>query len=141
MPPSHRGITFHGLRHTWASLAVMNGVPLLVVAKDLGHRDTRMVEHQRSLHERDQRWPIRFVPDPEWWPTEHIEVFSDRETAEAYALRNSLNIAWSRSRNCGLETAISMSNSQPGREFPNAQKSPHIIPRYKPHNSAVISPK
>jgi integrase len=38
-------IGFHGLRHTWASLAVMNGVPLLVVAKNLGHRDTRMVEH------------------------------------------------------------------------------------------------
>jgi integrase len=37
-------ITFHGLRHTWASLAVMNGVPPMVVAKNLGHRDTRMVE-------------------------------------------------------------------------------------------------
>jgi integrase len=37
-------VTFHGLRHTWASLAVMNGVPLLVVAKNLGHADTRMVE-------------------------------------------------------------------------------------------------
>jgi integrase len=37
-------ITFHGLRHTWASLAVMAGVPLLVVAKNLGHRDSRMVE-------------------------------------------------------------------------------------------------
>lgn len=37
-------IGFHGLRHTWASLAVMNGVPLLVVAKNLGHSDTRMVE-------------------------------------------------------------------------------------------------
>ena len=37
-------IGFHGLRHTWASLAVMNGVPLLVVAKNLGHADTRMVE-------------------------------------------------------------------------------------------------
>jgi integrase len=35
---------FHGLRHTWASLAVMAGVPLLVVAKNLGHSDTRMVE-------------------------------------------------------------------------------------------------
>ena len=32
------------LRHTWASLAVMAGVPLLVVAKNLGHSDTRMVE-------------------------------------------------------------------------------------------------
>jgi integrase len=37
-------ISFHGLRHTWASLAVMAGVPLLVVAKNLGHTDTRMVE-------------------------------------------------------------------------------------------------
>jgi integrase len=37
-------INFHGLRHSWASLAVMAGVPLMVVAKNLGHRDTRMVE-------------------------------------------------------------------------------------------------
>jgi integrase len=37
-------VTFHGLRHTWASHATMNGVPLLVVAKNLGHADTRMVE-------------------------------------------------------------------------------------------------
>jgi integrase len=37
-------ITFHGLRHTWASLAVMGGVPLMVVAKNLGHTSTSMVE-------------------------------------------------------------------------------------------------
>jgi integrase len=37
-------ITFHGLRHTWASLAIMHGVPLIVVAQNLGHRDTRMCE-------------------------------------------------------------------------------------------------
>jgi integrase len=35
---------FHILRHTWASHAVMNGMPLLLVARNLGHRDTRMVE-------------------------------------------------------------------------------------------------
>jgi integrase len=35
---------FHVLRHTWASLSIMNGVPLMVVAKNLGHADTRMVE-------------------------------------------------------------------------------------------------
>jgi integrase len=35
---------FHVLRHTWASHAVMNGVPLLLVAKNLGHHDSRMVE-------------------------------------------------------------------------------------------------
>jgi integrase len=37
-------ITFHGLRHTWASLAVMAGMPLHVVARNLGHKDTKMVE-------------------------------------------------------------------------------------------------
>jgi len=36
--------TFHVARHTWASHAVMNGTPLIVVAKNLGHTDTRMVE-------------------------------------------------------------------------------------------------
>ena len=32
------------LRHTWASLTIMAGAPLMVVAQNLGHRDTRMVE-------------------------------------------------------------------------------------------------
>jgi integrase len=36
--------TIHALRHTWASLAVMAGVPLMVVGRNLGHADTRMVE-------------------------------------------------------------------------------------------------
>ena len=44
---------FHGLRHTWASHAVMNGVPLLVVAKNLGHSDTRMVERHYGHLGRD----------------------------------------------------------------------------------------
>jgi len=30
-------IGFHGLRHTYSSLVVMNSAPLLVVAKNLGH--------------------------------------------------------------------------------------------------------
>jgi integrase len=37
-------VSFHVLRHSWASLAVMVGMPLMVVAKNLGHADTRMVE-------------------------------------------------------------------------------------------------
>jgi integrase len=36
--------TFHALRHTWASLSVMAGMPLVVVAKNLGHTSTKMVE-------------------------------------------------------------------------------------------------
>jgi integrase len=37
-------VGFHALRHSWASLAVMNAMPLMVVARNLGHADTRMVE-------------------------------------------------------------------------------------------------
>ena len=37
-------IGFHQLRHTWASHAVMNGMPLMVVARNLGDASTAMVE-------------------------------------------------------------------------------------------------
>ena len=37
-------INFHALRHTWASLAVMDGMPLMVVARNLGHADVEMVQ-------------------------------------------------------------------------------------------------
>jgi integrase len=36
--------SFHALRHSYASLMIMNGAPLMVVARNLGHADTRMVE-------------------------------------------------------------------------------------------------
>jgi integrase len=37
-------VNFHGLRHTYASRLAMRGVPLPVIAAQLGHADTRMVE-------------------------------------------------------------------------------------------------
>ena len=37
-------VSFHCLRHSFASLAIMNGAPLMVVASSLGHSSTRMVE-------------------------------------------------------------------------------------------------
>jgi integrase len=37
-------INFHGLRHTYASRLAMRNVPLTVIAAQLGHSDTRMVE-------------------------------------------------------------------------------------------------
>jgi integrase len=50
-------ISFHGLRHTYASLSLMGGVPLQVVAENLGHADTRMCErhygHLAASHKRD----------------------------------------------------------------------------------------
>ena len=36
-------VSFHVTRHTFASLAIMAGAPLLVVAQALGHADVRMV--------------------------------------------------------------------------------------------------
>jgi len=45
-------VGFHQLRHTWASLAVMNEMPLMVVARNLGHANTLMVEkHYGHLHD------------------------------------------------------------------------------------------
>jgi integrase len=38
------GVNFHGLRHTYASRLAMRSVPLAVIAAQLGHSDTRMVE-------------------------------------------------------------------------------------------------
>ena len=37
-------ITLHELRHSYASTMVRGGAPLFVVAKALGHTDTRMVD-------------------------------------------------------------------------------------------------
>jgi integrase len=37
-------INFHGLRHTYASRLAMRDVSLAVIAAQLGHADTRMVE-------------------------------------------------------------------------------------------------
>lgn len=37
-------LTFHVLRHTHASQLAMRGVPMAVIAKQLGHADTRMTE-------------------------------------------------------------------------------------------------
>lgn len=63
-------VSFHALRHTWASLAVMGGMPLMVVAKNLGHADTRMVEkHYGHLAE---DWLKKAVRDNA--PTFGIEI-------------------------------------------------------------------
>jgi integrase len=45
-------VGFHQLRHTWASLSVMAEMPLMVVARNLGHANTLMVEkHYGHLHD------------------------------------------------------------------------------------------
>jgi integrase len=37
-------VGFHVLRHTHASILAMRGVPMAVIARQLGHSDTRMTE-------------------------------------------------------------------------------------------------
>ena len=37
-------ITLHGTRHTWATLALLEGIPSKVVAEVLGHSSTRVTE-------------------------------------------------------------------------------------------------
>jgi integrase len=37
-------IGFHQLRHSYASLSIANGLPLMVLARNLGHRDMKMLE-------------------------------------------------------------------------------------------------
>jgi integrase len=46
-------ISFHALRHTWASLSVMAGMPLMIVAQNLGHKDTKMVQRHYGHMSRD----------------------------------------------------------------------------------------
>lgn len=63
--------SFHILRHTWASQRIMKGMPLMVVAKVLGHRDTRMVEKHYGhlargyVHEMVDRTALDFGPHDE----------------------------------------------------------------------------
>jgi len=37
-------ITLHGTRHTWATLALLEGIPSKIVAEVLGHSSTRVTE-------------------------------------------------------------------------------------------------
>jgi integrase len=54
------GVTFHILRHTYASHAVMNGMPIAVLSQHLGHKDTRITErHYAHLSESYRRTMVR----------------------------------------------------------------------------------
>jgi integrase len=54
------GVTFHILRHTYASHSVMNGMPIEVLAKNLGHKDTRItMRHYAHLSNEYMKRMIR----------------------------------------------------------------------------------
>jgi integrase len=70
-------LTFHELRHTYASRMVVAGAPLPVVARQLGHADTRMVEkHYAHL-------APNFVADTVRATFKPIGILPDNETSEA----------------------------------------------------------
>lgn len=48
-------ITFHSLRHTYASWAAMSGVPLFQIGKALGHKSSSMTERYSHLSPDSQR--------------------------------------------------------------------------------------
>ena len=45
------GVRLHDLRHTYASYAVMQGIPLPTVARLLGHRHVRMTLRYAHVHD------------------------------------------------------------------------------------------
>ncbi|WP_263355417.1 tyrosine-type recombinase/integrase [Acidicapsa acidisoli] len=54
------GVTFHILRHTYASHSVMNGMPIEVLAAQLGHKDTRItMRHYAHLSNDFKKQMIR----------------------------------------------------------------------------------
>lgn len=66
------GLTFHGLRHTYASQLVQSGASLIAVADQLGHANTQTVSatygHLAGFHRRDE-------------VARHFEVFERTECA------------------------------------------------------------
>jgi integrase len=76
---------FHGLRHTYASDLVRQGVSLSLVARQLGHSDTRSVSrtygHLAEEYREDQV-RTRFSP------------LSDEYQAEAQRIASRLNLLW-----------------------------------------------
>jgi len=80
-PPAN----FHITRHTWASHSVMAGMSLLVVAQNLGHRDTKMVElHYGHLAPGYRQNQIReFAPTFGIEPKGGVTSLDDRRTRDS----------------------------------------------------------
>jgi hypothetical protein len=57
-PPLPDGITFHSLRRTYAALRAELGEHPAITAAQMGHRDPRIMGHQRAAT------PIQAVPTP-----------------------------------------------------------------------------
>lgn len=106
LPPE---FVFHGLRHTYASDLVRNGVPLSLVARQLGHADTRSVAatygHLAEQYREDQI-RTRFSPLSEVYQGE-----ATRQAPRLEALWVSVHGNDWRSYGSGIEPASKQSRS------------------------------
>lgn len=105
-----KDFVFHGLRHTYASDLVASGVPLDIVAKQLGHANTITVSNTYGhLVEqfREDQIRTRFTPLSEHWRDE-----ADRRRGELDAVWRSTQPQDWRSY-----AAISMTSSNPRKAY------------------------
>lgn len=72
-------VGFHALRHSYASAAIRNNVPLLVLASNLGHVDSRMIERTYSHIIEDERKKILHegIPDLGDFQPDNVVAFSE----------------------------------------------------------------
>lgn len=102
--------SFHGLRHTYASDLVRNGVPLTLVARQLGHSDSRAVAAtygHLAEHFREDQIRRRFSPLSAEYQRE-----AERRTASLQDLWKSVHGRDWRAYGSGLEPP-----SKPSRSF------------------------
>jgi hypothetical protein len=110
-----RAFVFHGLRHTYASDLVRAGVPLDIVAKQLGHASSITVSNTYGhLAEQYREEQIRTKFSP----------LSIREVQDATLRRNELNQLWSsvQTENWREYAQTAPDNVQPRQAFANPVK-------------------
>jgi integrase/recombinase XerD len=105
-----RDFVFHGLRHTYASDLVASGVPLDIVAKQLGHANTITVSNTYGHlveHFREEQIRTRFTP------------LSEQLREEAARRQPELDAIWhaTQPRDWRSYAAVSLTSSEPQRSF------------------------
>lgn len=110
-----KDFVFHGLRHTYASDLVASGVPLDIVAKQLGHANTITVSNtygHLAEHFREEQIRTRFTP------------LSERLRGEAARRQSELDAIWHATQPKDWRSfgAVEPTSSHPHRSFLRTHK-------------------